>query len=149
MSLMRTCTKCFLKKPEEEFGWKNRLIGKRHAVCKECTKKRSNDWYYDNKERQVENVRQNNIYYRERNKEYILDYLSTHPCTRCGETDVVVLEFHHVRGQKEADITAMMGRGFPLEKIIAEIKKCDVVCANCHRRITTEERGWFKGRAKK
>src|SRR5687768_10667690 len=74
----RTCTKCCLQKPIEEFGWKNRLIGKRHAVCKECTAKRSNDWYQDNKDRQKENVRRNNQYYREQARQYVFQYLLEH-----------------------------------------------------------------------
>ena len=51
----RACTKCNVVKPIEEFGWKNRLLGKRHAVCKECTAKRSSNWYYENQDRQKEN----------------------------------------------------------------------------------------------
>ena len=33
----RACTKCQVVKPMSEFGRKDRLRGKRHAVCKECT----------------------------------------------------------------------------------------------------------------
>jgi hypothetical protein len=32
----RYCTKYFLQKPIEDFPWKNRLLGKRQTVCKEC-----------------------------------------------------------------------------------------------------------------
>jgi hypothetical protein len=53
MSLMRTCTKYFLQKTIEEFPWKNRLLGKRHTVCKGCYKERSHNWYEENKEAEV------------------------------------------------------------------------------------------------
>ena len=61
----RACTKCGVVKPMEEFGWKSRLQGKRHAVCKECTAVRSSTWYYQNQDRQKENVKRNNQNYRE------------------------------------------------------------------------------------
>jgi len=63
-----------------------------------------------------------------------------------GESDPRVLEFHHVRGVKEDDISSLIGRGSSLQRLKAEVEKCDVLCANCHRKITVQERGWFKGR---
>ena len=142
----RYCTKCFLQKPIEDFPWKYKALGKRHTVCKECYAKRSSDWYQDNKERQLENVRRKNQNYRELAREYIRDYLSKHPCTICGETDPRVLEFHHVRGEKSIEVSRLIGRGASLDALKAEIEKTEVVCANCHRRLTSDERGWFKGR---
>lgn len=108
------------------------------------TPKRSSDWYYENREHQIENVRNNRIGYRQTAREYISEYLSTHPCVNCGERDPIVLEFHHVRGEKTLEVSRLIGRGASLEAIKAEIDKCDVVCANCHRRITSENQGWFK-----
>jgi hypothetical protein len=144
MSLMRTCTKCFLQKPIEEFPWKYKALGKRHTVCKECYAKRSNEWYQDNKERQIENARQNRIGYRIAARNCVMEYLSTHPCSICGESDPRVLEFHHV-GQKTNEVSRLIGRG-SLEAVKKEIEQYVVVCANCHRRLTSDERGWYKGR---
>lgn len=75
-----------------------------------------------------------------RNKTHVLNYLSKHPCVDCGESDPIVLEFDHVRGTKEADISNMVQRGLSLVKIDSEIDKCDVRCANCHRRVTHQRR---------
>ena len=141
----RACTKCGVVKPMEEFGWKDRTRGKRHAVCKTCTAVRSSKWYYENQERQKENVKLNNQSYREQAREFVFAYLSAHPCVSCGETDPVVLEFHH-RGDKDNEVSRLMGRGASLDALKAEIAKCDVVCANCHRRITATERSWYKSR---
>ena len=55
-------------------------------------------------------------------------------CMDCPETDPIVLEFHH-RNPDEKLFT--IGRATGTEsvpKLLAEIEKCDVVCANCHRR---------------
>ena len=121
----RYCTKCFLQKPIEEFPWKNQARGIRHTVCKECYAKRSAEWYEDNKDRQLENVRRNNQTYRVNAREYVLAYLLTHPCSSCGESDPRVLEFHH-EGEKSSEVSRLMGRGASLDALRAEIAKCTV-----------------------
>ena len=76
----RVCTKCGPPaQPIENFGWKDRLRGKRHAVCKTCTAKRSSNWYYENQDRQKENVKLNNQQYpRTPGIMYLSIFLHTH-----------------------------------------------------------------------
>ena len=140
----RYCTKCFLQKPVEEFPWKYKSLGKRHTVCKDCYKKRSSDSYQHNKQRQLDNVRRNNQNYRAQARQYVLAFLLTHPCSKCGESDPRVLEFHH-EGEKSNEVSRLIGRGASLDGLVAEIEKCIVLCANCHRKLTSDEKGWFKG----
>lgn len=71
--------------------------------------------------------------------EYILAYLKEHPCVDCGEADPIVLEFDH-RGGKTMALTDMARQCKSLVAVITEIEKCDVRCANCHRRKTYRER---------
>ena len=63
----------------------------------------------------------------------------THPCVDCGETDPVVLEFDHLRDKRFAIRLSAHGRNW--QTILDEIEKCEVVCANCHRRRTARRRG--------
>jgi hypothetical protein len=54
-------------------------------------------------------------------------------CDRCGSRDPRVLEFHHRNpSAKEATVGDLI-RWCRREEIRAEIAKCDVLCANCHR----------------
>jgi len=143
----RVCTKCgptVGPQPIENFPWKNSLLGKRHAVCKTCTAERSKRIYEGDRESQIERVRLNNQEYRKAARKYAWEYLETHPCTSCGETDPVVLEFHHVRGTKLDEVSRLIGRGASIPVLRAEIAKCDVLCSNCHRRLTANELGWYK-----
>lgn len=142
----RYCTKCFLQKPIEDFPWKYKSLGKRHTAFKDCYAKRSREWDEDNKDRQLENVRRNNQAYRVNAREYVLAYLLSHPCSECGETDPRVLEFHH-EGEKSSEVIRLIGRGASLQALIAEIEKCTVLCANCHRKLTSDERDGLKGKA--
>jgi hypothetical protein len=104
------------------------------------------NWYEgDAHERHLQQVKQRKNVARTVAREYVWNYLLSHPCIQCGESDPVVLEFHH-RGDKELAVVVMAAGGYPIAKIEAEIDKCDVLCANCHRRLTMKERGWFRGR---
>lgn len=137
----KICIRCLQEKPIEQFPYKSLIKRTRQTVCKTCTAKRSSEWYENNRAQHIQNVSSNKLRYREYAREYIRIYLASHPCSVCGETDPVVLEFHH-RGEKDFAIADLIGNSASLDSLIAEINKCDVVCANCHRRITVEERGW-------
>lgn len=75
-------------------------------------------------------------------KAFVLMYLQANPCAVCGETDPVVLDFDHL-GDKTAAIALMINQCQPLVKIEAEMKKCQVLCSNCHRRKTAKQLGWW------
>jgi ActR/RegA family two-component response regulator len=69
----------------------------------------------------------------------LIAYFRTHPCIDCGEADPIVLEFYHLR-DKKFDISNRLV-SVRWETILQEIEKCEVVCANCHRRRTLIRRG--------
>jgi hypothetical protein len=76
----------------------------------------------------------------ERNVGWIAEYLKKHPCKQCGETRIVVLEFHHRDPKdKKYRIAQLSGQGNSLDRLIKEVEKCDVLCANCHRLITAQQ----------
>ncbi len=96
--------------------------------------------YEKNKSSMVARAVANNKAARVNHKAYIQTYLLTHPCIDCGETDPVVLEFDHVTGIKKANIADLTRCSYSLETLEKEIAKCEVRCANCHRRVTHERR---------
>lgn len=66
--------------------------------------------------------------------------IKSQPCADCGVSyDPYVMDFDHVRGEKLNDIAVLVGRG-NRNLVMEEIKKCDVVCANCHRLRTLKRR---------
>jgi hypothetical protein len=101
-------------------------------------------WYKRNKAKHIANARKNTDAHRSIVQKALVAYLKEHPCVDCGETDIVVLDFDHVRGKKLADVSDMKNRGYKLETIMREIEKCDVVCANDHRRRTAKRGLHFK-----
>lgn len=82
----------------------------------------------DAHDRHLTNVKERKDAARQTAREYVWNYLSTHPCVECGETDPMVLEFHHT-GEKDRDVSDLTAAGYSVATIQAEIDKCDVLCA--------------------
>lgn len=62
-------------------------------------------------------------------------------CIRCGEDHPAVLDFHHRNPkEKEFSISWAILTERAKWRVIKEIEKCDVLCANCHRKHHWEER---------
>lgn len=74
-----------------------------------------------------------------RKKEAVYKYLRENSCVDCGEKDTAVLEFDHIYGKSD-NVSDLVRRRASLKRIFEEIKKCEVRCANCHRRKTDKER---------
>lgn len=73
------------------------------------------------------------------------DYFSSHPCVDCGQDDIRCLEFdHRDAGEKLADVATLLRSRVAWSRIEAEIAKCDVRCANCHRRATALRGGSWR-----
>ena len=148
----RICVSCLEPREEEEFNWRYKALGIRHKTCKYCHHKHQDNWYESHKEQHLENVHARKRRVRDEAREWVWNYLSTHPCEwvdengrRCGESNPIVLEFHHLHGKDKA-VSEMVAGGYPIEKIQSEISKCVVYCSNHHRIVTHKERGWFRGR---
>ena len=141
----KVCTKCGLEKDIEEFPRRGDYLHRRQSYCIGCRSKMGKAWYERNKDYQKANARKHTTEYRDAIRDYLHKYLLSHPCESCGETDPVVLEFHHT-GEKDMAIAEMVTRITNIERLEEELRKTQVLCANCHRRVTSKERGWWRSR---
>lgn len=141
----KVCNTCHESKPLSEFSFrKNR--GKHVARCKACHAAYLRDYYSRNKEKYAEKNKRDLPKYRKRNREYLVEYLKSHPCVDCGEKDIEVLQFDHVdflMGANKARVTSHNASS--LKRLQEEIDKCEVRCANCHVRRTRNHFGWSWG----
>jgi hypothetical protein len=78
------------------------------------------------------------------NQEFVFQYLKLSSCVDCGNSDPVVLEFDHMYGEKKMSISKMIYKIRSRRKIIEEIDKCIVRCANCHRSKTARDFNYFR-----
>jgi 5-methylcytosine-specific restriction endonuclease McrA len=66
-------------------------------------------------------------------REFLREYLLENPCLRCGNPNLMVLEFdHRNREEKSFSIADAVNQGIGLDEVKNELTKCDVLCANCH-----------------
>ena len=140
----KTCTKCGKNKPINEFVFRNKILEKRASRCCSCTREQINSHYSDNKDYYKPKAKKRKKILKEELERKIWDYLLSHPCVDCGQNNLVVLEFDHVRGTKKTEIAILLKNVVPWATIEEEITKCDVRCSNCHKIKTAKEKGYKK-----
>ena len=127
----RICKSCGKDKPSSSFPSAGIKKGKKYLrrVCQPC--------YQSTKKHR-----------RHYNRDWIQQYKSTLKCESCGYSKEThsnfttqALEFHHHNNNKEFAVSDMVHRGFAIDKIKKEIKKCRVLCARCHKEAHTTYKG--------
>lgn len=103
--------------------------------------------YKDDEKRQAASKRYyaaNKQYYLERNRRYrkeIADYVNTikteTPCADCKKNyPYYVMDFDHLDASTKKGLVSKLKNTRSINALVAEIPKCEVVCANCHRERT-------------
>jgi hypothetical protein len=142
--MTKTCLECGSEKDSGEFNFRNRAKGTRNGRCRLCTQELGKQRYRKNPKPWIQKAKKRNKEAREETKRLLVEYLLKHPCVDCDESDIVVLDFDHVRGEKRENVTRMAQIGYSWKTILREIEKCVVRCANCHRRKTAKENRFFR-----
>ncbi len=141
----RICGWCGGVKPVDRFSFRDEKAGTRQSVCRECFSAYRRDHYRLNR---VEYIQRNARILSVRGREWrtrVWEFLITHPCVDCGESDFIVLEFDHQdRATKRETVSFLARRGYPWQTVMRELQKCNVRCANCHRRRTALQFRWPK-----
>lgn len=144
---MRRCSKCWLEKRPEEFAVRKDRADGRATICKACHRLYVKGHYASHLDYYAEKGAKARARMRAANLEALLAYLAGHPCVDCGESDVRVLQFDHADPRtKTANVSDVL-KSHPWSVAVAEIAKCVVRCANCHRRKTARYRDFDWRRA--
>lgn len=130
---MKMCKKCERPKKLDEFPINRTKKDGRGIYCLECQREYGRDHYKGNRQYYLDKQSARNKRLRDALHLIMLEAKAA-PCADCGGSfPPCVMDFDHVRGKKRFEVSvgrAKMVRPAELKK---EIKKCDVVCANCHR----------------
>lgn len=95
---------------------------------------RSRAYYRANRERMLALSRAAMERNKIETKAWLSGFRQTISCSRCPEDDGRCLDFHHPDpSEKKDDVSELVARGQSLRVVRAEIAKCVVLCANCHR----------------
>lgn len=113
-----------------------------------CQRAYAKEHYRRNRGAYLDKASRRNARERDRFARFLIDYLRDHPCVDCGAKDPRILEFDHREGvEKVAAINTLL-KAQAWDAMVAEIAKCDVRCANCHRRRTARQFGWSRLRVR-
>ena len=128
----KRCSQCKkLKDAKNGFYRKSRGKPARRPECKECTKQNRSKYYHDNLPLIIERKAKQRI----RDRQWLQNLKGQLACKGCGEDDSRCLDFHHRDPKKKSgSIGNAIRQGWSRRRILDEIKKCDVLCANCHRK---------------
>ncbi len=137
----KRCSTCHEEKPLSDYNVRRAAPDGLQARCRACARQ----WYVDNRTEHRRNVAARNARVLVERRQFICEYLLDHPCVDCGEVDITVLEFDHPLGVEKVGNVMTMAlelRSWPA--VLVEMAKCEVRCANCHRRLTGERAGWYR-----
>ena len=111
----KQCTKCKRILPLSAFGVRDNKKGTYRSDCKECHAAEVREKYH-------------------LRKDMLNDIKSQCKCAKCGDARSYVLDFHHINpNEKETTLARLTSNTSSMARIEAELKKCVVLCANCHR----------------
>lgn len=99
----------------------------------EKMKQYRNEWYEKNKKTEQEKAKLRQAKRRKEFKDWFNEFKKDLKCSECGFNHPAALDFHHVNpNEKEYSIAYLKHLGSK-EKLLQEVDKCIVLCANCHR----------------
>ena len=135
MDASKRCCTCHELRPLSEYNVRTTAKDGLQARCRDCARQ----WYVANRDAHRAKVRLRSTAIKKEYKRRIGEHLLAHPCVDCGESDVRVLDFDHLDAStKRSDIAKMVNAGGRWSDIELEMAKCEVRCANCHRRVTSD-----------
>ena len=126
---MKRCARCGDTKPVDQFHRNKALPDGRQGYCKPCRKLYDHDYHLRVRPRRIA---QKQAAWRRR-LEWLRELRADKPCTDCGRRyPAIVMQWDHLPGfEKLGEISGRL-RKASRAKILAEIEKCELVCANCH-----------------
>ena len=141
----KTCPRCGKSLQLSMFSSHN--VRGTQVWCKKCRSAYDKKHYLENSKRIKERNKLGKAKRKEINRNNIVQHLNSHPCVDCGEMDITILTFDHIKGKKKFTISNAVSTGMLWTRIELELSKCEVRCFNCHMRRTAKEGGWTKYKA--
>jgi hypothetical protein len=136
----KICSKCRKRRQLRFFSRNKAKKDGYQNQCKDCHREYTKLHYQDNSEKYRDRLNAN------RNKRRIkfFTWLKTKHCIECGEQDFRVLEFDHRDPAEKSFIISEKIADLSFETLNKEIEKCDILCANCHRKRTATQLNWYQ-----
>lgn len=126
---MKTC--CICKRELNEGCFKSNKAKKDglQSQCVDCQKDYRRKHYLKNKRKYIDKAAER----KEEFRRWWIDFKSQYVC-ECGESHPACIHFHHPNDDKEDNVSTLAAHGSK-RRLLAEVKKCRAMCANCHAKL--------------
>lgn len=133
------CAKCDQTLTVEYFSTAASRYDGLQTYCRECMKEHRRAHYHANKKPYLDRAKKQ----RQDLRKEIRALKDNKACMDCGNTfRYWCLEYDHpADSEKVGNVSTLASNGRP-KAVLAEIEKCDLVCANCHRERTAQRNLW-------
>lgn len=133
---MKYCRRCKTEKSLLDF---NKCSSKKDGLqscCRDCSKKLNNEGYTYNKNRR-NSIKERMVEISTHNRKMINRYKRICKCFICSESEPVALDLHHLDPRNKDGHPSKMIK-YSTESLKKEVRKCVVLCSNCHRKVHAE-----------
>lgn len=110
----KICTKCGKELPLDDFHWRDKAKGIKRSECKNCRNALMN----------AKNAA---------NRKAVQQLKEKQACEKCGEKRWYLLDYHHINPNDKKKVISKLMVYSSQQALQKEIKKCILLCANCHR----------------
>jgi hypothetical protein len=140
--VQKLCSGCKNLVSVELFGRKTNAKDGLQSRCKSCQRLKVNEHYANNAEYYKEKAAKRDAIVSTRHRELLINFLRENPCVDCGNTDIEVLQFDHIdRKTKSGEVSNFLTGS--TKRLMIEVNKCEIRCANCHIKKTRRQLGWW------
>jgi hypothetical protein len=138
----KVCCACKINKLLDEFSKKSTAKDGLQSRCKVCQRLKVNEHYANNMQYYKDKAFKRDTKVIAYHRSFLITYLRNHPCIDCGNSDVEVLQFDHIdRTTKLNEVSNLLSGS--TQKLLDEIAKCQIRCANCHIKRSRRQLGWW------
>ncbi len=151
----KVCTKCGINKDLEEYYKRSAIEGGRQSKCKSCHNAANKKYQAEHKQQRRKYIKEYQKRYRAKYRQQIAKHVQERAkkhrkawililkeiygeiaCVKCGYSKCfAALDFHHRKAETKIFGISSILRYRVTAKRIKEVKKCDILCSNCHREL--------------
>jgi hypothetical protein len=123
MLTSKTCKgPCGRKLDIDQFHWKSKRRGTRQARCKDCMSAYGKTHYQQNSQEYKDRANNRLRALRTENRSLVQNWIVAHPCSKCGETNIKVLD---------TTVNSNEINNLATTELQARLEQSEVLCRNC------------------
>lgn len=129
--MIKNCCICKHDLPLDRFKSNKTKKDGLQSQCISCQKQYRKEHYERNKAKYIKKAKERD----HQIQNWWREYKKSLKCSRCSEDHPACLDFHHIDPLgKDNSVSRLIAMGNK-RKILDEVKKCEVLCSNCHRKL--------------